>query len=274
MLMLSKYPPAVVAFAGSAILLVGLIGALVWLERPSDNSLEIYCAAAMVPSIDAIAAEYKAFYGQGVVIHPGPSRGVLQQMAEAKRGDLFLPADESYVEEAVRKNLVADVTNVAKMHAVVIVRPGHGKQVKTWNDLVAPGNKLALANPEAAAIGMLTRQALKKRGLWSQIEAIKPAYLGDVAEVGNSVANLEASDMGVTWDVLAQGLAKRYPRLQVVRLPEFADVTARVQIAVAHSTKQREAALRFIRFLRAKNRGAVILKNAGFADVEKGAALN
>jgi molybdenum ABC transporter molybdate-binding protein len=272
--MLSRFSPALVVFAGSAVLLAGLVGGLWWISRPdysgdAADPLEIYCAAAMVKTVEAVAKDYEKEYGQRVIFHPGPSQAILVQMEEAKKGDLFLPADESYIRAADKKKLIGDIKNVAAMQAVVIVRPGLKRDIKTFDDFIAAGNKMGLANPEAAAISKLIKQELQGRGLWDALEAKKPTYLGDVNEVGNSVANTESTDVGVTWDVLADALKKKKPGLQIVHLKELDAVKAQVQIAIVKATKQEDRAKRFIAYLRAKDKGAVKLKNAGYSGVDE-----
>jgi molybdenum ABC transporter molybdate-binding protein len=272
--MFSRLSPALVAFAGSVLLFAGMIGALYWISQPSYQPLEIYCAAAMRQVVEAIARDYEAEYGQRVDIHAGPSQTILMRMEEAKSGDLFLPADDSYIVQADKKQLVSDVMNVAGMQAVVIVRPGLTREIKIWDDFIAAGDRMGLANPDATAIGKLSKRELQGLGLWDGLEAKKPSYLGDVNEVGNSVAKVGSSDVGITWDPLAQGLLQKNPGLKIVHLKELAGVKARVKIAVVKATKQRDHALSFIRFLRAKNKGAVHLKNAGYADVDEAEAMD
>jgi molybdate transport system substrate-binding protein len=279
--MLSRFSPALVAFGGSVLLLAGLIGALYWISRPNYTAdavdpLEIYCAAAMVKTVDTIAREYEAAFGQQVIIHTGSSQAILVRMEEAKRGDLFLPADESYIHQAQKKELISDVKNVASMQAVVIVRPGFASEIKTWNDFIRLGAKIGLANPDATAIGKLTKRELQGRGLWDGLEASKPTYLGDVNEVGNNVANFGSRDLdaGITWDALAQALVERKPELTLVKLKELDGAKARVQIAIVKSTTQRDRALRFVAFLRAKDKGAVHLKRAGYSDVDEAEAMD
>jgi molybdenum ABC transporter molybdate-binding protein len=272
--MFSRLSPALVAFGGSILLLGGLIGALYWISLPVYKPLELYCAAAMVRTVETIAKDYEAEYGQQVLIHPGPSQAILVRMEEAKAGDLFLPADDSYIALADKKQLLGDVKNVASMQAVVIVRPGLPRQIKTWDDFIAAGNNMGLANPDATAIGKLCKRELQGRGLWDGLEAMKPTYLGDVNEVGNSVAKLGTSDVGITWDPLAQALLQKNPGLNIVHLKELAGVKARVKIAVVKASTQRDHALSFIAFLRARNKGAVHLKNAGYADVDEAEAMD
>lgn len=274
--MFFRVSPALVAFGASVLLLVGLVGALYWIgpsqsEGDGGPPLEIYCAAAMRLPIEAIASEYEKQFGQKVILHPGPSQTILFQLEQVKKGDLFLPADESYIEAATSKDLVTNINPVARMKAVLIVRPGLGRTIKTWADFIAPENKIGLANSEVTAIGKLTRQHLVKAGLWEALHARKPTYLGDVNEVGNSIANpkLGTSDVGITWDALALALQKKNPDLKIVPLDELAGIQAHVKIAIAKASKQPENALRFIGFLCDRPESLDQLQKSGYT-VDRG----
>src|SRR6185295_7409300 len=103
--MLSKLTPAILASGGSVVLLGALVGSLYWISRPdysgdAPEPLQLHCAAAMVKTVEAIAHQYELEYGQKVIIHPGPSRVILNRLKDDKQADLFLPADDSFVREA------------------------------------------------------------------------------------------------------------------------------------------------------------------------------
>jgi molybdate transport system substrate-binding protein len=265
---LARLSPALIAFGGSAVLLAGLISALYYIsDSPNalDRSppLELYCAAAMRLPIEAIAIDYEKEFGQKVIMHSGPSQTILANLDVARKGDLFLPADESYIELAKIKDLIANVDPVARMKAVVIVRPGFSSEIKTWGDFLA-AKKIGLANPEAAAIGMLLKQHLERIDKWNDLAAKKPTYLGDVNLVGNSVANVGSSDVGITWDALALDLQQKKPGLKIVKLDELTPVEARVQIAIAKTSKQPDNALRFVGFLCDRQESAAHLEKFGY----------
>jgi molybdate transport system substrate-binding protein len=274
--MFSRLSPALVVIGGSILLLGGLIGTLYWNSQPAfapgkDPPLEIYCAAAMVKVVEAVGKDYDAEFGQKIIVHPGPSQALVVRLKESNKGDLFLPADDSYLAQV--SDLIGNVHNVANMGAVVIVRPGLSREIKTWDDFLAAGSKMGLAN-DATAMGKLTKRALQGQGLWAAVEAAKPSYLGDINEVGNSVVNVGSSDVGITWDPLAVALVQKHPDAKIVHLKELADVKAHVKIAVVKTSTQPEHAKRFITFLRAKNKGAEHLKKAGYADVDEAEAMD
>ncbi len=278
--MLARLSPALVLIGGSVFALAALGGALYTISRPyyapitpdAAPPLEIYCAAAMVKVADTIGKEYETAYGQKVILHSGKSQELLVRMEASKEGDLFLPADESFIRLADKKSLVSDVKNVASMHAVLVVHPKVAKEIKTWSDFIALGSNIGVASP-GAAISKLTKQELQGRGLWDSLETAKPIHVGDVNGIGDKLL-LSSIDVGITWDALANVLVERKPDLKIVKLKELDSVKARVQIAVVKTTTQRDHALRFIAFLRAKDKGAVHLKKAGYSDVDEAEAMD
>ena len=277
--MFSRISPFLIAVVGSVLLVAGLVAGLYWTNDQgrlgqTAEPLVVYCAEAMRVPMEAIAQEYEAEFSQKVMLHPGPSQTLLVSMELAKTGDLFLPADESYVRLAKKKGLIGDVKNLATMQGVLIVRPGFAREIKTWDDFLAPDVKIGLANPEATAIGKITKEQLQGIGLWDSLEQRKPNYLGTVNEVGNSVANVGSTDVGIIWDAVAIPLQAKKPAMKIVHLKELANIKARVQIALLKSTKQRDNALRFVSYIRAKDKGAVHLKKNGYSGIDEGEAMD
>lgn len=255
------------AFAASVALFIGLALALYWQSAGDRGQLGppliVYCAEALRVPMEAIARDFEAETKQPVELRPGASQFLLVQLEKIK-GDLFLPADDSYIELAKVKDLVAETLPLAKMRAVVVARPGWDRPIKTWNDVLAPGVKLGLANPDAAAISKVLRDHLRRQGRWDAVVKHEPAMLGNVNEVG-SAAQIGSIDVGVMWDAVVTN----FPKLTKIDVPELKDVTAQVQIAVAKSSTQPAQALRFARYVAAKDRGLEQLKKHGFETTPK-----
>src|SRR5262245_40393735 len=96
-------------FLGSIVLFAGLVLALArdsaWSSRDEEDgpaSLTLFCAAGIKAPVFEVAAEYEKTFGVRVRIQPGGSETLLSQMEGVKdigRVDLYLPADDSYVEQ-------------------------------------------------------------------------------------------------------------------------------------------------------------------------------
>src|SRR5215203_6107104 len=100
------------AFLGSVALLAGLVGLLVWgpekwftRQEQAAEPLVVYCAAGIRVPVEAVAREYEAAYGVPVQLQYGGSQTLLAGIEVSRRGDLYVPADDSYLQAARDKGL-------------------------------------------------------------------------------------------------------------------------------------------------------------------------
>lgn len=256
--------PVVVVAVGSLVVLALGVALLTGDADRGDRPLVVYCAAALRPALEATAAEYEREAGVRVEFSFGNSEQVLAA-ALTGRGDILLPADDSYVKLAAGRGLVRTTVPLARMRAVVLTRPGNPRRIARFDDLLDPKLKLGQANPDAAAIGKVTRDHLRALGRWDALAANTIAYLGTVTEAANAV-KVGSLDAAVVWDAVASN----YPDLAVVRLPELDGAVGRVELAVLKSAAG-PAADRFAAFVRDPDRGGRHFRAAGFTDLEPAA---
>jgi molybdenum ABC transporter molybdate-binding protein len=206
----------------------------------------VHAAAALRPALDRAAPEFERETGIKIEVQYGPSEGILNSLRVTGQGDLFLPADDSYVAKARELGLVEQDYPLASMTAVAVIRADFPKDAKdiTWDDVFRPGFRLAQPNPDAAAIGKATREGLTPSGLWDRIERANPAMVGTVTEAANAV-KLGSADGAIIWDAVAAG----YPMLKVVRLPHLDRVTANVSVAVCKNAASPAEARWFAQYL-------------------------
>src|SRR5207237_10759123 len=116
------------------------------------------------------------------------------------------PADDSYLQLAREEDLRAEVLPMARMNAVIAVKKGNPRKIASLDDLLKGENKLAQANPDAAAIGKLTREMLKDGGVWNQLKERTTTFTGTVNEAANAVA-VGSVDAAIVWDVTVKQTA-------------------------------------------------------------------
>src|SRR5579872_6400170 len=155
--------------AGSVLIASALVYLLYREAQPSVNPfanppLRVYCAAALKPVMQAIAAEYEKETGQQVEFEFGDSGHMLGNVTMRKDGDLFLPADSSFVRLAEERGLIARTIPLCRMRAVILTRPANPKHIANLADLLKPRLKVGIANPDKAAIGKVVRDHLAKLG--------------------------------------------------------------------------------------------------------------
>ena len=253
-----------------SILAAALLAALLWIRgRPEGagdgEPLLFYCAAGSKPPVLAAAERFEKEYGVRIRLQYGGSGTLLSNIQVARQGDLYLAADRSYMEIAREKGLIAETLPLAWQRPVIAVRRGNPKGIRGLDDLLRPGVRVALGNPEAASIGKQTRLLLEAAGRWKALErrvresgVFKPT-VGDVAVD----VKIGAVDAGVIWD----NTAAQFPELACVRVPLFESARKQIAVAVLNSCRRPAAALRFARFLNSRE-GNAIFRAEGYDPVQ------
>lgn len=221
----------------------------------------VYCAAGLKGPVEEAAKAYEAEFKVPVSLQFGGSQTLLANLEITKTGDLFIPADDSYLDMARQKKLVQTSIPLAMMKPLLVVAKGNPKGLKGVEDLKQNGIRLALTNPEAAAIGKVCKEALGAE--WDALAKQAAVMTATVNEAGNAMKT-GAADASFLWD----SLLKQYPEVQPVPLPQFENRQASVSVALLTSSKQEAAAMKFARFLAAKDKGLPMFEKAGFKVAE------
>lgn len=233
------------------------------------KSLMVYCAAGLKPPVAAIAQAYTREYGTRIDLQYGGSGTLLSSIKVSGQGDLFVAADTSYTDIA-RKDLVADeVVALAKQTPVIAVKKGNPRGIRSLADLRKPDVRTAIANPDAASIGRITKEMLTKAGAWDALDkavrergVFKPTVNDIAADV-----KLGTVDAAIIWDAMVSQPDYRDALEPVVI--ENADAWSQdVVVTVLRSSPDPTAALHFARYLAARDRGAGEFEKLGYHAVE------
>ena len=252
-----------------------------WRHRgvAGDQQLILYCAAGMLRPVQDIANDYQQEYGVKIQIEPGGSGKLLAKMRAApNRGDLYLAADHSYIAKARRAGLVAESIPVARIRPVVVVHAqtqqkllSEGRPITSLDDLLRDDISVALANPELASVGRLTKRLLTESGHWARLEARmkqhtahKVSTVGTVTEAAQTIS-LRPGFAGVIWDAVAT----QHDGLTVVHTAELDGAIEHVTIGILTNAKgdRATAALQFARYLTARDKGLVRFQQHDFDPV-------
>lgn len=229
------------------------------------KQLLLYCAAGMRYPMEQIVNDYQRESGVRVQVQWGGSGTLLSKIEIAKTGDLYLAADDSYTGKAAGKGLAREQLPLAKMRPVIAVKKSN-TSIKTIEDLLDAKVRVGLGNPDAAAVGRKTRKLLKQSKHWERLNANitdNGVFKPTVNEIANDVKT-GALDAGIIWD----STCAQYEELKAIRTPELDAGTSNVTICVLTSTEAPTAALRFARYVAARDRGLKIFKEKGFEVVE------
>lgn len=259
----------VVGLLASLVVLGGLIALLLGRPDPIASSgssekrpLVVYCAASNRGVMEAVRADYEQSFGRALEIQYGSSQTLLASAEVSGLGDLYLPADTSYLIQARSRGLIDEEIPLAEMQAVVAVAKGNPQKIARLADLLRPEVRLAQGNVEGTAIGKLTKQALAAQGQWEALHQHTTVYATTVNEVASAVKT-HSVDAGIVYDVVLHD----YPTLEAVAVPELAGIQGDVAVAVLKSSRQPQQALHFARFLSARDRGLERYREYGFKTV-------
>jgi len=225
----------------------------------ATNPLLVFCAAGIKVPVEAAARDFERETGERVQLQYGGSGTLLGNLRVAEAGDVYVPADASYIEAGRGFGVLAEVVPLARQRPVILVAKGNPKGIRAIEDLGRDGVRVSFANPEAASVGRSVRALLQASGRWTALEARIAVFKPTVNDVANDV-KLGAVDAGIVWDALAA----QYPDLDVVRVPAFDDAAETLHAAVLKSSRRPTVALRFLRFLAARDRGAGIFAASGY----------
>jgi len=231
---------------------------LVGCQRQKPAPLLVYCAAGIKPPVEEVARTYEREFGIPVQLQYGGSGTLLGNIRVTKSGDLFVAGDDSFIRIGREQGLVAESIPLAQMHPVIITRPGNPLGITTLADLLRVS--VALANPDAASIGKTTQRILEKEGSWATLKAHAKVFKPTVNDIANDV-KLGAVDSGIVWDATA----RQYPELAVVRVPVFDAAVETVTVGVLTCSRQPTEALRFARYLGARDKGSPLFAQKGYA---------
>lgn len=252
--------------------LLVLLGVATWLlireDRPNELGkapLVVHCAAGLSKPVEEVARQYEEEFGVPIRLQFGGS-GALESQLDIAGGDLYIPADISYIESTRRKGLVREAIPVVHLTAGIVVPKGNPKGIQSLRDLGREGMRLSLADP-SAAVGKFTMKVLESSGLLPQIE---PNILVTKPTVNSIVEDVEtgAVDAAIAW----KSVANNFANLEWIAVPEFSAHTKTTNVGVLTSSANPTRALHFARYLSSQDRGQAVFKDKGFT-VPPGADL-
>ncbi len=255
------------SFAAIAALALLLVWAPSAANQRSSPPLVLYCAAGIKPPVAEMAEQYEDAFGVAVRVQYGGSGTLLSNLRIAGTGDLYVAADASYIQIAREQGLLAEAIPLAVMCPVIASARGNPKTIQSARDLLRDDVRVALGNPDAVSIGKQTRIAMVRVGLWDDLkQAVRTrgVFKPTVNDVANDI-KIGTVDAGVVWDAVA----RQYPELEVVApLIDDPNFVMEVVIGVLKSSTQPTEALRFARYLSARDKGLKVFKRHHYTVVD------
>ena len=231
-------------------------------ERPADKTepasaeLLLYCGAGLRPVADDLVSIFESTHQAKVAVDYSGSEVLLSKIRVVHKGDLYMPGERHYIEQAAHENMILSQTPVCYFVPTILVQKGNPRNIRSLKDLTGPGVKIGLGNPQACAVGRTTRQVLDKNGIsWGDIEKNVAFQSLTVNELGLQI-QAGALDAVIVWDAVA----KYYQSYgEEVAIPMRENVISAVDIGVLSFSRNRSMAEEFARFA-ASEQGKTIFR--------------
>jgi molybdate transport system substrate-binding protein len=215
-----------------------------WSARAED--LLIAAASDLAP----LAPKLERAYSEKIRFTLASSGSLKQQIENGAPFDVFLSANEKYVQDLAAAGLVTDATIYA-IGRIGLWSPNGS--VNSLADLTKkPVTHLAIPNPQHAPYGVAAREALESRGLWKEIEP-KIVYGENVRQALQFAESGNVEAVITSWTLLIG---------KGILLPAEWHSPIRQTGAVVKSSGQAEAARRFLKFLKSSE-AQQVLNNGG-----------
>ncbi len=193
----------------------------------------------------------------------GGSGELFATLETQKSGDVFLPADYKYMQDAMNNGYIENSTveNITKNIPVIIVEKGNPKNISSLSDLANDGIKVGIGEKDGPAIGKATANILEKNNL---TDAVDKNVVVTSTTVNQLLTYLVTGQVDATiiWEDMTfweEGKGK----IEVIKIPTDENEISTVPIGITTFVKDKEAAQKFEDFI-TSDEGKEVWKKWGF----------
>lgn len=162
-----------------------------------DGKITVFAAASLTNAMQDIAQAYKKANRVEVVSSFASSSTLARQIEAGAPADLFISADQKWMDYAVDKKSIDKATRTTLLgNSLVVVAPKASDRsditinAKTdWASLLQ-GGRLAVGDPDHVPAGIYAKEALQKLGAW---ETLSPK-LAPAEDVRGALALVERNE--------------------------------------------------------------------------------
>lgn len=157
--------------------------------------LRVFAAASLTDALNELGRAYAAMGQPAPVFNFAASSALARQIEQGADADLFISADEPWMDHLAQRNLIVPQTRVSFLsNRLVLISPADrrfnlriARGMNLHNAL--RGGRLAMADPDSVPAGRYGRAALEHYGAWAGVQR-------DVVRAENVRAALRFVELG------------------------------------------------------------------------------
>jgi molybdate transport system substrate-binding protein len=235
-------------------------------EKPEKSSSEVkelllYCGAGIRPPVDELVETFGREHGVEIAIDYAGSEVLLSKIKLVHRGDLYMPGDKHYIEQATQEDMILSHRSVCYWVPTILVQKGNPKNISGLEGLLQPGLKLGMGDANTCAIGRASHQILAKNNIaWEDIRKNLMYQSLTVNELGMQI-QAKSLDAVIVWDAMARYYSEYGDQVPITTEK---NVISTVDVGVLKFTKNREFAEKFVDFI-VSERGQGVFKKHNYS---------
>ncbi len=231
-----------------------------------DDACEmmVFAGAGFRLPIEEAAAAFTAEEGVRVDVTFAGSGCLLAQAEMTGKGDVFIPGEVHYLDQAIERGLADAAVSIAYLQPVIAVPSGNPLDIHDLVDLAEPGVRVGLGDPTSVAVGVASERWLESEldeATRARLDANVRTRAINVNELGSQLA-LGALDAAIVWDVTVE----LFPTLDAVAPASGRPFRTIITGGVLGCSREPLAAGRFLEFLTSEA-GAAIFRRHGYEPV-------
>ncbi|AEX52963.1 periplasmic substrate-binding component of an ABC superfamily molybdenum transporter [Rahnella aquatilis CIP 78.65 = ATCC 33071] len=184
-------------------------------QAQAAEKITVFAAASLTNALQDIATQYQKEKGVQVVSSFASSSTLARQIEQGAPADLFISADQQWMDYAISKQQMVDNTRYTLLdNDLVLISAASSKINKVdisektqWTTLIGD-SRLAVGDPDHVPAGIYAKEALQKLGAWTTLEP-KLARASDV-RAAMALVEREEAPVGIVYgsDALASKKVK------------------------------------------------------------------
>jgi len=139
------------------------------------GSITVFAAASLTEALKEIGGVYKTKTGNDAVLSFAASSALARQVEASGGADIFLSADNEWMDYLDNKGLIRHDTRRALLgNHLVLIAPKDAAvtlEIRNHMDLLGAlkGGRLSIADPDSVPAGKYARSALTQLGVWNAV---------------------------------------------------------------------------------------------------------
>lgn len=237
------------------------------LTNRETKKLFIYCGAGISPPMREIGKEFEKRYGIKVDYTFAGSPCLLAQITFTKEGDLYMPGEQWYMDQAIEKGYIERWKHVALFIPTIAVQKGNPKNIQSILDFRRSDLRIGLGNKEACAIGEISDRLFKKaervlniKGLADSIWKNAKYLAMQEPELGNTI-KLKHLDATIIWNATAFRIKDS---IDIIPIDPRYRIDSPIPLGVLKFSENKSLANKFLDFVLSPQ-GKAIFERHGFA---------